>query len=77
MNRLLRPIAQGGGSMLHVFPSNLDLHMNDTMVIIGSHICVFSAESLRVLCEKSGFHLARVSHRRFMPEFRFEKIRDV
>lgn len=77
MNRLLKPVSDGGGVMLHSFPSNVNLHMDDTMIVIGSHVCLFSEKSLRMLCEKSGFELSKISYRHFLPEFIFQKTRDV
>jgi predicted Zn-ribbon and HTH transcriptional regulator len=77
MNRLLRPVNGGGGVMLHSFPSNVTLHLQDTMIIIGSHICLFSDKSLRLLCEKTGFQLKCIRHDHFFPEFLFVKTGDI
>jgi hypothetical protein len=76
-NRLLKPMAAGGGVMLHSFPSNVSLHLFDTMVVIGSHVCIFSEKSLRRVCERTGFEWLKTEYRNFAPEFYFQKVRDL
>jgi hypothetical protein len=58
-NRLLKPVNEGGGIMVHAFPSLLHHDFDHWAIQIRSHTCLFSAKSLRFLCERTGFKLIR------------------
>ena len=81
LNRLLKPINDGGGIMIHSFPSQWHLDFDDWAIQIAGHSCLFSRKSLKLLCDKMGFAIERADPPRFVgphyhPVFRFRKIRD-
>lgn len=57
LNRLLKPVAAGGGCMVHAFPSLLHHDFDHWSVQIKSHACVFSKKSLELVCARSGFRM--------------------
>lgn len=57
LNRLLKPVASGGGLMVHAFPSQLHHDFDHWAVQIKSHVCVFSPQSLLRVCEMTGFQM--------------------
>ena len=79
LNRLLKPMAAGGGVMLHAFPSQLVEDLDHWAVKIASHECVFSRASLGIMCRETGFEPTgwrfheSVQH----PIHGFRKVRDV
>jgi hypothetical protein len=50
-NRLLKPVNEGGGIMVHAFPSLLHHDFDHWAIQIRSHTCLFSPKSLRFLCK--------------------------
>jgi len=58
-NQLLKPIADGGGVMVHSFPSQLHFDWSHWGLKITNHVCLFSKTSLNIVCEKSGFRLIK------------------
>jgi hypothetical protein len=82
LNRLLKPMADGGGLMIHSFPSQWHLGFDDWAIQISGHSCVFSRESLKRVCRRSGFEILKADPPRFIgphyhPVFVFRKICDV
>ena len=79
LNALLRPVAEGGGLMLHAFPSQLVEDLDHWAIKIASHECLFSPASLALVCGATGFehlgwrYLAEVQH----PVHVFRKVRDL
>jgi hypothetical protein len=59
LNRLLKPVSKGGGIMIHAFPSQIVEDPNHWAIKIESHECLFSNDSLRLTCQKSGFELLK------------------
>jgi hypothetical protein len=57
LNRLLKPVASGGGLMVHAFPSQLHHDFDHWAIQIKSHVCLFSSKSLKLLCAKTGFQM--------------------
>ncbi len=78
-NRLLKPIRDSGGKMVHSFPSQLHCDLSHWGIRIKSHLCLFSERSLKLVCEKSGFELTGWKFRGFLkfPAFYFKKTKDV
>lgn len=81
-NRLLRPMSEGGGVMIHAFPSLLHHDFDHWAIQIQSHTCLFSPKSIGKICRKTGFKLVSgKSHRPVGPHdhgvFIFAKIKDL
>jgi hypothetical protein len=81
-NRLLKPVSQGGGIMIHAFPSQWHLGFDNWAIRIAGHSCVFSRESLRRVCDATGFRIERADPPRpvghhYHPVFIFRKTRDL
>jgi len=57
LNRLLKPVAAGGGLMVHAFPSQLHHDFDHWAIQIKSHVCLFSPRSLSRVCEMTGFRM--------------------
>ena len=57
LNRLLKPLSDGGGIMVHAFPSQLHHDFDHWAIQIGSHVCLFSPKSLKRVCEQTGFKM--------------------
>jgi cyclopropane fatty-acyl-phospholipid synthase-like methyltransferase len=57
LNRLLKPLSAGGGLMVHAFPSQLHHDFDHWAIQIGSHVCLFSSKSLKLVCERTGFRM--------------------
>jgi SAM-dependent methyltransferase len=82
MNRLLRPCSQGGGIMVHSFPSQYHHRISDWQILIRSHTCLFSRRSLPLTLAKSGFKLLNCDPPRPVgahshPIFVFKKVQDI
>lgn len=77
-NKLLKPIKLGGGIMLHSFPSQINEDLHHWSVQIGSHECIFSEQSLNILCAKTGFKLlkCKIFTTAVHPVFVFRKVFD-
>ena len=60
LNRLLKPLSEGGGTMIHAFPSQLVEDPNHWTIKIASHECLFSKASLALICEQAGFALMKI-----------------
>lgn len=56
-NRLLKPVVDGGGIMVHAFPSQLHHEYAHWSIQIRSHVCLFSHASLARVCEQTGFRM--------------------
>jgi hypothetical protein len=78
LNGLLKPMSAGGGIMIHAFPSQIVEDPNHWAIKIRSHECLFSKESLKLLCQKSGFELIRIKYFASVqhPVYYFRKTRD-
>lgn len=81
-NRLLKPMSEGGGIMVHAFPSQLHHDFDHWAIQIHTHACVFSRRSLRIACGKTGFALTRADPPRPVgphqhPVLVFRKTRDL
>jgi hypothetical protein len=81
-NRLLKPMAAGGGIMVHSFPSQLHHDFEHWAIQIRSHVCLFSRKSLAMVCAKAGFVLEkgllpRPTGPHDHPVMVFRKVRDV
>ena len=57
LNRLIKPMAAGGGIMVHAFPSQLHHDFDHWAIQIKSHVCLFSPKSLAQLCKMTGFKM--------------------
>jgi len=82
LNRLLKPMAEGGGIMVHAFPSQLHHDFEHWAIQITTHVCVFSRKSLRRTCRASGFELVKADPPRPVgphdhPIMVFRKFKDV
>lgn len=82
LNRLLKPMKEGGGTMTHSFPSQWHLDFEDWAIRIAGHSCLFSRKSLRIVCDVTGFEIVRADPPRFVGPhyhsvFRFRKVKDV
>jgi len=82
LNRLLRPMAAGGGIMVHSFPSQLHHVFSDWQIQIRSHVCLFSRRSLAIQCTLAGFRLRFADPPRPVgphshPVMVFEKVGDI
>lgn len=82
MNKLLRPCAEGGGIMVHSFPSQYHHRIGDWQITIRSHTCLFSRKSLPLLLAKCGFKILSCDPPRPVgahahPVFVFAKTRDI
>lgn len=79
LNRLLRSTAAGGGIMVHAFPSLINYDLSISHIIADTHVCLYSYESLKYLCDTTGFEYithcydVSISHH---PIFYFRKTRD-
>jgi hypothetical protein len=62
LNNLLKPMSEGGGIMIHAFPSQIVEDPSHWAIKIASHECLFSRESLKLLCQESGFELIRIRY---------------
>lgn len=60
LNTLLKPMAEGGGLMVHAFPSQIIEDLDHWAIKIASHECLFSRESLALTGRKTGFELTAV-----------------
>ncbi|MEI7880131.1 MAG: methyltransferase domain-containing protein [bacterium] len=79
-NRILKP----NGVMYHIFPTTIHYGLDHHYITNAFHLCIFSEQSLRLLCDKTGFEF-----RGFVPSkipskdptlqqiFHFEKTREV
>jgi SAM-dependent methyltransferase len=84
-NELLRPISEGGGIMLHSFPSQIHYRIDRWPCLGKGHCCIFTRRSLEHLCDRTGFRLRSISYRPFIeglpgggfPVFEFEKVSDL
>ena len=78
LNQLLKPVAEGGGMMVHAFPSQMVEDPNHWAIKIASHECLFSKESLHRVCRQSGFELIKVKYLTSVqhPVYYFRKTRD-
>lgn len=81
-NRLLKSVRDGGGLMLHSFPSQLHLSFDDWAMQIAGHSCLFSRASLLLTCRRTGFRLVSADPPRYVgphyhPVMLFQKVRDV
>ena len=78
LNHLLKPARLGGGFMVHAFPSQVNEDPFHWAIRIYSHECLFSKESLRAICEKTGFELLHIKyfHQVQHPVFFFRKVAD-
>lgn len=81
-NRLLKPVSEGGGIMIHAFPSQLHHDLDHWAIQIHTHACIFSRQSLRIACRKTGFRVVKADPPRpagphYHPILVFRKVRDV
>jgi hypothetical protein len=78
-NRLLKPLDNGGGIMLHSFPSQVNEDLFHWSIKIASHECLFSEKSLKLVCKMSGFKLikCKLFTSAVHPVFVFRKVADV
>ena len=78
LNRLLKPMAEGGGMMVHAFPSQIVEDPNHWAIRIASHECLFSRKSLELACRHSGFAFIRIRYFASVqhPVYYFRKTRD-
>lgn len=78
-NRLLKPLSEGGGIMLHAFPSQIDFDFSHWTIQIKSHVCLFSLNSLQSICEYSGFEIVKIEYdsRVQHPIHYFKKVKDL
>ena len=78
-NKLLKPLKNGGGIMLHAFPSQINFDFMHWSIRIKSHVCLFSKSSLKKIMEYSGFILEKIEFDNDIqhPVFYFKKIKDL
>jgi hypothetical protein len=82
LNRLLKPMARGGGIMVHAFPSQLHHDFEHWAIQIRTHSCLFSRRSLVLTCRNAGFAMEKTDPPRPVgphdhPVLVFRKQRDV
>lgn len=78
LNQLLKPTKMGKTYMVHAFPSQINEDFYHWTIRIKSHECLFSKQSLAILCEKTGFKLMKIKyfHQVQHPVFIFKKVSD-
>lgn len=78
-NQLLKPMKDGGGIMLHAFPSQINFDFYHWTIKIKSHVCLFSEASLQKICDYAGFELIKIDfdHKIQHPVFYFQKTKDL
>jgi SAM-dependent methyltransferase len=78
-NRLLKPLKNGGGIMIHSFPSTIVDDLWHWSIKIASHECIFSKKSLELICNKTGFQLigVKIFTSAVHPLYYFTKIKDI
>lgn len=78
-NKLLKSKDEGIGIMMHSFPSQITEDMLHWTIRIQSHECLFSKKSLKIVCDKTGFKLIRISsnYKVQHPIYIFEKVKDL
>lgn len=78
-NKLLKPLNEGGGIMLHAFPSQINFDYMHWTIKIKSHVCLFSIDSLKKIIDYAGFELIKIEFDKKIqhPVFYFKKIRDL
>jgi hypothetical protein len=79
LNSLLKSMKDGGGIMIHAFPSQITEDYLHWAIRIRSHECLFSKKSLSILCSKTGFDFIKIVSSPFAqhPLYFFEKTKDV
>jgi len=79
LNKLLKPISNGGGIMAHAFPSQINFDFLHWSIKIKSHVCLFSESSLKRITEYSGFDLIKIEFDNDIqhPIFYFKKVKDL
>lgn len=79
LNKLLKPVESGGGIAIHAFPSQINEDYLHWAIQIKSHECLFSKNSLSILCSKTGFELIKIKNSSEVqhPVFFFKKVRNL